>query len=112
MEGEKRYEQITTTAAPTVQTVRANKTNKKRVSGGAEPGQFREKGDRYRQRKGRRGQESLVTSMLAVSMNRKGKKAAIPGCGYHRSLHSKAFQVHNESGIGVSPDGNVLPASP
>ena len=52
--------------------------------------------------------KSLVTSMLAVSMNRKGKKAAILDADITGPSIPKAFGIHNESGIGVSPDGNLM----
>ena len=52
--------------------------------------------------------KSLVTSMLAVSMNRKGKKAAILDADITGPSIPKAVGIHNESGIGVSPDGNLM----
>ena len=52
--------------------------------------------------------KSLVTSMLAVSMNRKGKKAAILDADITGPSIPKAFGIHNESGVAVTPDGNLM----
>lgn len=52
--------------------------------------------------------KSLVTSMLAVSMNRKGKKAAILDADITGPSIPKAFGIRNDNGIGVSPDGNLM----
>ena len=51
--------------------------------------------------------KSLVTSMLAVSMNRKGKKTAVLDADITGPSIPMAFGVGNE-GVATSPDGNLM----
>jgi len=51
--------------------------------------------------------KSLVTSMLAVSMNRKGKKTAILDADITGPSIPMAFGIGNE-GVATSPDGSLM----
>ena len=51
--------------------------------------------------------KSLVTSMLAVSMNRKGKKTAVLDADITGPSIPMAFGVGNEC-VATSPDGNLM----
>ena len=52
--------------------------------------------------------KSLVTSLMAVLLNRRGYNTAILDADITGPSIPKAFGIHNESGIGVSPDGNLM----
>ena len=51
--------------------------------------------------------KSLVTSMLAVSMNRKGKKTAVLDADITGPSIPMAFGIGNE-GVATSPDGKLM----
>ena len=51
--------------------------------------------------------KSLVTSMLAVSMSRRGKHTANSGCRYYRSVYSYGIWRSHEK-AGVSEDGKLM----
>ena len=52
--------------------------------------------------------KSLVTSMLAVSTNRKGKRTAILDADITGPSIPKAFGISSDTGVGVTPDGNLM----
>ena len=52
--------------------------------------------------------KSLVTSMLAAAMNRKGKRVAILDADITGPSIPRAFGITNENGIGLSPDGKLM----
>lgn len=52
--------------------------------------------------------KSLVTSMLAVAMNRKGKKTAILDADVTGPSIPKAFGIDCAEGVGVTPDGKLM----
>ena len=51
--------------------------------------------------------KSLVTSMLAVSMNRRGKKTAVLDADITGPSIPMAFGIGNE-GVATSPDGSLM----
>lgn len=52
--------------------------------------------------------KSLVTSMLAVSTNRKGKRTAILDADITGPSIPKAFGISSDTGVGVTPDGKLM----
>lgn len=52
--------------------------------------------------------KSLVTSMLAAAMNRKGNRTAILDADITGPSIPKAFDIDCENGVGVSPDGKLM----
>ncbi len=52
--------------------------------------------------------KSLVTSMMAVSMNRKGKRTAILDADITGPSIPTAFGIDTSEGVGVTPDGKLM----